>query len=157
MSVFSPLFKPGVYLVLAALVTPSLASAKPLVVKKGHHNKVVVVKPINKPIKKAPLKRHYYVNHLPKTARFIVLAGISYAIIDNLYYQHSGDKYIYIDNPPVSIRSDLASNKIGKIVERLPAQTTAVSVNGSTFYVKGSLWYAPISGTHRFVIVEPQL
>ncbi|RTR38719.1 hypothetical protein EKG38_11125 [Shewanella canadensis] len=133
--------------------------------KASVHVKKVVVKPGHRPVHKAPKHRSYHHKHLPASASFIVISGISYAIVDNAYYKRNGDQYIYIQQPPVTVQTsvneasmELTSESItGSIVDLLPANTTTVTVNGVTFYVDGSDWYAPIAGTPRFVIVEPQL
>lgn len=155
-------------LVITGIIFPSLAIAKPN--QPYNHrksaNKVVVVKPIYRPIYKAPMNRRYYYNKMPRRASYIVLAGISYAIIDNIYYKRSGNQYVYVEQPPVTTvtkevttvtTTQSPAPKIGTIVDLLPDDTVPVSVSGSTFYVKQSEWYAPIAGTNRFVVVEPQL
>lgn len=127
--------------------------------------KKVVVKPAHRPVRHAPKIRSYHHKHLPVSAHFVVISGISYAIVDNAYYRRNGEQYIYIEQPPVSVQTTAEQSPVpnntgaetGSIVEVLPANTTTVTVNGVTFYVDGSDWYAPIAGTPRFVIVEPQL
>ncbi|WP_419175026.1 hypothetical protein [Desulfosediminicola sp.] len=44
--------------------------------------------------------RSYHRNHLPSVAAFAMIAGVSYAIIDNMYYRQQGDTYIYMEQPP---------------------------------------------------------
>lgn len=56
-----------------------------------HHNTVVVVQP--------PRNRYYHRSRLPEIATFAVIAGISYAIVDNVFYKKSGDRYDYVDSP----------------------------------------------------------
>lgn len=129
------------------------------------HVKKVVVKPAHRPVHRAPKFRSYHHKYLPASASFIIISGISYAIVDNAYYKRNGDQYIYIQQPPVTVQTSVdeasmdqtAEPITGSIVDLLPANTTTVTVNGVTFYVDGSDWYAPIAGTPRFVIVEPQL
>lgn len=59
---------------------------------------VIVVKPHrpHKPIKR--LKR-YLRETLPRRATFAVIAGISYAIIDNIYYEKRGHEYHEVRSP----------------------------------------------------------
>ncbi|MGF1878629.1 hypothetical protein L4D77_25525 [Photobacterium frigidiphilum] len=59
--------------------------------KHHHHNTVVVVQP--------PRNRYYHRSRLPEIATFAVIAGISYAIVDNVFYKKSGDRYDYVDSP----------------------------------------------------------
>jgi len=155
-------------LVVAGLITPLSASAKPHSVYKPS-KKIVVVKPVYRPVKKVPKHRSYYHYKMPKHTSYIVLAGISYAVIDNVYYKRSGDQYIYIENPPVTssstsiatitttVESSSSMLDVGSLVEKLPSGTTTVTIDGTTFHVNGSDWYAPIAGSKQFVIVEPQL
>ncbi|CAH1520659.1 conserved exported hypothetical protein [Vibrio owensii] len=150
---------------LVGMVSPTFA--KPPAPKPPKHGKkVVVVKPVYRPVYKAPVHRVYHYNKIPRTATYLVIAGITYAVVDNVYYKRSGDQYIYVEQPPVSVQSEVntasttvAANKgmAGKVVDVLPNEATTVTVNGATFYVQGSDWYAPIAGTNQFVIVEPQL
>ncbi|WP_117232609.1 hypothetical protein [Vibrio maerlii] len=142
----------------------------PLAVAKSHQShkaskKVVVVKPIYRPIYKTPVHRSYHRHKVPKYASYIILAGVSYAIIDNMYYKRSGDTYVYVEQPPVTATTEVitsttvevASRQVGTVVDALPLDTVPVSIQGATFYVKQSEWYAPIAGTNKFVIVEAQL
>ncbi|AJR06111.1 hypothetical protein H744_1c1086 [Photobacterium gaetbulicola Gung47] len=99
------------------LTVPSVAEAKGH--KHGHHHKhhkhkhykhkhhkhhVVVVKP-RPPKKKVvvvhkpPRHRYYHRSRLPEIATFAVIAGATYAIIDNHYYKRRGDNYEYVDKP----------------------------------------------------------
>ncbi|MGF1681364.1 hypothetical protein [Photobacterium minamisatsumaniensis] len=57
-----------------------------------HHKKVVIVK-------KAPRHRHYHRSRLPEIATFAIVAGATYAIIDNHYYKRRGDNYEYVTRP----------------------------------------------------------
>lgn len=152
------------------LATIICSLATPLAVAKSHQphkasKKVVVVKPIHHPIHKTPIHRSYNHYKVPKYASYIVLAGVTYAIIDNMYYKRNGDTYVYVDQPPVTAAKDVttnktvevASRKVGTVVDVLPLNTVPVSIQGATFYVKQSEWYAPITGSNKFVIVEAQL
>ncbi len=98
---------------------------------------------------------------LPDAVSFLLLSGITYAVIDGLYYREQGDKYIYVENPPVQADAPsyniVKKSNIGQIVNVLPGDSKTVSVDGVTFYVSGSRWYAPIASSHKFVIVDPQL
>ncbi|MFM2485457.1 DUF6515 family protein [Celerinatantimonas yamalensis] len=110
---------------------------------------------------------------LPNDAAWMVIAGINYAIIDGLYYQHSGDRYIYVDHPPSippsnttividntdALQSDAASTTIlpGTLVEKLPRQYKTVSVNGRDYYVSGRIWYAALAKNQGFIVVKAQL
>lgn len=159
-----------VILVASGLIAPMSAIAKSHPTYKPS-KKVVVVKPIYRPIKKVPKHRYYYSYKMPKHTSYIILAGISYAVIDNVYYKRSGDQYIYVENPPVTSSSTRittstttttsssshSSAKVGSLVNKLPSNTTTVTIDDATFYVKDRDWYAPIAGSNQFVIVEPQL
>ncbi|TDR78953.1 hypothetical protein [Photobacterium lutimaris] len=98
------------------LATPSVAEAKGH--KHGHHHHkhhkhkhkhhkhhVVVVKKKPKRHKKVvvvhkyPKHRHYHRSRLPEIATFAVIAGATYAIIDNHYYKRRGDGYEYVAKP----------------------------------------------------------
>jgi hypothetical protein len=99
-------------------------------------------------------------NNLPSAASLLVISGITYAIIDGLYYQRHNDKYVYVENPPVAAQKttvDTNSGMIGTVVNALPAGSKKVTVNGVLFYVHSGDWYAPIASSHSFVVVEPQL
>lgn len=61
---------------------------------KHHHvNQVIVVH-------QPPRKQHFHHSSLPEIATFAVIAGVSYAIIDNGFYKKSGERYEYVEKPP---------------------------------------------------------
>ncbi|WP_211318293.1 hypothetical protein [Photobacterium sanctipauli] len=57
-----------------------------------HHKKVVVVK-------HKPKHKHYHHSRLPEIATFAIVAGATYAIIDNHFYKRRGDRYEYVERP----------------------------------------------------------
>ncbi|MGR5131751.1 hypothetical protein [Vibrio alfacsensis] len=146
---------------LTAIVSPAIAKPPPAHKPVKHAKKVVVVKPVYRPVHKAPAHRVYHYHKIPRRATYLVIAGITYAVIDNAYYKRSGDQYIYVQQPPVAAQQDVkmvsTNDMTGRIVDVLPKDAVTVTVNGATFYVQGSDWYAPIAGTNQFVIVQPQL
>ncbi|MDR9830490.1 DUF6515 family protein [Vibrio sp. FNV 38] len=152
---------------LLTISAPIMAKQPPVTKKKSKPKSVVVIKPSHRPVHKAPTHRSYHRNHLPKGAAFVLIAGVSYAVINNAYYQRSNDTYVYVEQPPVSspttqtttaqtTATPVVSTNHGKIVDVLPSNVTTVTVDGATFYVQGSDWYAPIASTNQFVIIEPQ-
>ena len=109
----------AVFIMSVGVTTPSIAEAKG---GKHHHHKhhhhkhhphkrhnhkhhVVVVKPKPKPpkkvvvVRKPPRHRYYHRSRLPEIATFAVIAGATYAVIDNHYYKRSGDRYEYVEKP----------------------------------------------------------
>ncbi|PMH45029.1 hypothetical protein BCU68_11350 [Vibrio sp. 10N.286.49.B3] len=146
-------------------------SNKPVVIKPGHKppsKPVVIVKPSHKPVVKPivvvkpPVRRSYRRVDLPTAAAFVMIAGISYAVINNAYYKHTNDNYVYVEQPPIAapaVQNTVINNysNAGQLVNTIPANATTVTIEGATFYVDGNDWYAPIAGTNQFVIVEPQL
>lgn len=98
-----------VMIALTGTLTPMVAEAK------GHHHKhhhkhkhkhhhhhhyhrkkVVIVK--ERP-RHHHHHHHYHKSRLPEIATFAVIAGITYAIIDNQYYKRRGDNYEYVVKP----------------------------------------------------------
>jgi len=138
-------------------------------VPRRDHRKVVVVKPGHKPMHNPGHAPRYHRHSLPMDATFALIAGVTYAIIDNAYYQKSGESYEYVEQPPVTAETTTvetttvktttkqAAVSPGTVLDGIPGNTTVVTVNGATYYVDGAVWYAPISGTNQFVIVAPQL
>ncbi|WP_428775042.1 hypothetical protein [Vibrio sp.] len=61
---------------------------------KKHHTKVVVIEKRSR-----PEHRHYHHSRLPELAAFAVIAGITYAVVDNHFYKQQGDNYVYVENP----------------------------------------------------------
>ncbi|SHH77526.1 DUF6515 family protein [Ferrimonas marina] len=135
-----------------------------------HPHKVVVVKPKYKPVKRVPKVKIYYRHTLPRAASTVVIAGATYAVLDNLYYRRQGDSYVYVEQPPVATIEPVTTETAtassgpavsglnpGSLVDLLPEGTTVVTVDGASFYVDGSTWYAPIAGSNQFVVVAPQL
>ncbi len=107
-----------------------------------------------------PIHHVYERASLPSAASLLLISGITYAVIDGLYYQRHNDKYVYVENPPVATQQKTVvsnSGMTGTVINALPAGSKAVTVNGVLYYVYGSTWYAPIASSHSFVVVEPQL
>lgn len=103
-----------------------------------------------------PSMRVYDGASLPSAASLLLISGITYAVIDGLYYQRHNDKYVYVENPPVA-QQTIVSSHTGTVINALPSGSKTVTVNGVLYYVHAGTWYAPIASSHRFVIVEPQL
>lgn len=71
--------------------------------ERGHHysrDRVIVVKEGYRHRGPAPRHRYYQRDNLAKIATFAVLAGVTYAIVDNVYYKQRGDRYEYVAQPP---------------------------------------------------------
>ena len=61
-----------------------------------HYHKEVVI------VKERPRHHHhhhYHKSRLPEIATFAVIAGVTYAIIDNQFYKRRGDNYEYVAKP----------------------------------------------------------
>lgn len=134
--------------------------------KSSHHKQKpsYIYRPTKKPvvIVHKPSRRSYTHVNLPRATTFVIIAGISYAVIDNAYYKRHNNTYIYVESPPVvtTATQDTGyddTNNFGHLVSELPHYAKKVSVDGATFYVTDTDWYAPISGGSQFVIVAPQL
>lgn len=138
-----------------------------IIIKPGkpHYKRPVVIKPV-------PRHRSYHRSYLPAAATFAVIAGITYAIVDNNYYKQSGDTYVYVEQPPAVTNTTVvtASNNnttvvattntvlpLGSIVNALPSGAQAVTVGQSVFYVSQGQWYAKLTGQNQFVVVAPQI
>ncbi|SDH16000.1 hypothetical protein SAMN04488136_109147 [Vibrio xiamenensis] len=109
-----------------------------------------------------PAPRAYHRSSMPSAASFLIVSGITYAIINGLYYQQHGDQYVYVENPPAKTTTTTtvtttSASSVGRVVNVLPNGAKSVSVNGANYYVQGGVWYAPIASSNQFVIVEPQL
>lgn len=118
-----------------------------------------------------PHRPHYKKWDLPKVATFAVIAGLTYAVINDQYYEQKGDTYVHVDNAPNGTTTTVTTSPsttvttvapssgvaAGTMVDMLPSYTKAVTVNGATFYVAAGTWYAPIQGMKKYVVVEPQL
>ena len=110
-----------------------------------------------------PIRPHYRRWDLPEIATFSVVAGVTYAIVDNLFYKKQGDQYIYVEQPPVNIINTTVTTSpnsgypgLGTVIHGLPLGATSVVVNGVSYYVAGGVWYAPMAGTNQFIVVSPQ-
>lgn len=53
-----------------------------------YHRDVVVVK-----------EKQYHQSRLPEIATFAVIAGVTYAIVNNTFYKKSGDEYRAVERP----------------------------------------------------------
>lgn len=161
--------------VIVSLCASTLVSTSALA---NRHNDTIIIKP-GKPhykrpvvIKPVPRHRSYHRNYLPAAATFAVIAGITYAIVDNNYYKQSGDTYVYIEQPPAVTNTTVvtAPNNsttvvtntntvlpLGSIISTLPAGAQTVTIGQGVFYVSQGQWYARITGQNQFVVVAPQV
>ncbi|WP_051202084.1 hypothetical protein [Ferrimonas senticii] len=127
-----------------------------------HHKPVIVVKPNYRPHHK-PHKHKYRHRELKKLATFAVFAGATYAVIDNLFYQQRGDHYVFVSQPPqgnyqvVDSGSGSANYRIGEVVTWLPAGSKSVRVDGVDYRQHAGLWFAPLAGSGKFVVVASPL
>nr|WP_284205384.1 DUF6515 family protein [Psychromonas marina] len=85
----------------------------------------------------------------------MMIAGISYALIDNVYYKRNNDTYDYVQ-PPIVVTNQVGANQ-GSVVNAVPQNAQTVVIAGTTYYVYNGDWYAPIANTNQFVIVAPQV
>ncbi len=137
-------------IILAVTTTPVSARPQPVPPPSHHYNN--------------PPHHSYNRLDLPTTAAMLLISGITYAVVDGLYYKEQGDNYIYVNNPPVTQQQTTVTTTtttkttgIGQITRSVPHSAKTVIVDGVTYYVANGTWYAPIAGNQKFVIVEPQL
>ncbi len=88
----------------------------PVVARPPHHHTTYIS--VSRGYRYPPYRGHYYYYHrdLVDIATFAVFAGITYAIINDAFYQKSGDRYVYVRNPPagnytVIDRNDVVGTK----------------------------------------------
>ena len=95
------------YLLVISFLSPTIVWAK-----KDHHHDVIVIKQKKHKHKhkhhhsnqvivvhQPPRKQHYHRSSLPEIATFAIIAGASYAIIDNAFYKQAGERYEYVEKP----------------------------------------------------------
>ncbi|WKE67531.1 hypothetical protein PVT67_09625 [Gallaecimonas kandeliae] len=63
-------------------------------------NRVIVVDRRYQHRAPQPRYRYYHRDNLARIATFAVLAGVTYAIVDNVYYRQRGDGFVYVPEPP---------------------------------------------------------
>ncbi|MCA0936458.1 hypothetical protein LCL85_13035 [Vibrio alginolyticus] len=159
---------------------PSYHRPPPVVVRPPHHHRTYIS--VSSGYRYPPYRGHYYFYHrdLVDIATFAIFAGITYAIINDAYYQKSGDRYVYVQNPPAgnytiidpndiaitssgttsSTSSNAASNSPytkGEIIDTLPSSKKTVVVNGQTYFQYQNTWFLPLRDQHKYVVVEPPL
>ncbi|TKB58453.1 hypothetical protein [Ferrimonas aestuarii] len=162
-------------LIGAVVMVGSPLEAKPY---HGHkpHKRVIVVKPGYHHL---PYRGHYHYHHrdLAGIATFAVFAGITYAIVDNAYYQKQGDTYVYVERPPagdyqvVSTTTTVSSGtsasgasqpvnsavsvsySIGTVVNAAPVGSREVVVSGVHYRELNGTWFVPVAGSSQFVVV----
>ncbi|WP_341503881.1 DUF6515 family protein [Gallaecimonas sp. GXIMD4217] len=103
--------------------------------------------------------RHsYHRSLLPDLVTFVVLAGVTYAVIDGLYYRKRGDEYRYVERPPAGSYNRVPSSglPVGTLVSSVPAGAQSVVIDGTSYLVSGGTWYVPVQG-RGYVVVSPRL
>lgn len=130
----------------------------------GHHPPGVIVidRPYRHPL--PPRYHHFYHrHHLPDGVKLAILAGVTYAIIDDLYYfRQQGNGYAFVAQPPrgeyqlVEEKTDNEDLAPGTLVTALPAKVKKVIYNHQVYLVAGNTWFLPVKGTStgQYVVVE---
>lgn len=63
--------------------------------------------------------RSYHRLDLPTAAAMILISGITYAIIDGMYYRRQGDTFVYVDTPPTT-QPETKVYGVGSIIYAVP-------------------------------------
>lgn len=112
---------------------------------------------------------YYFGYSLPQGVALALLAGVTYAVVDGMYYyRKEGDRYIYVSTPPAGTytvvekaASTTSSSALepGTIVSQLPKSAKKVEYQGQAYYVVGENWYLPVSGNSigNYVVVTNPL
>ncbi len=122
---------------------------------------VIVVKPGQ--VHRRPARLHYSAKGLRGLATFALLAGVTYAVVDNVFYRKQGDQYVYDANPPAGSYTIMntpdtsSSYHIGSVVAAgaLPMGARTVTVNGIVYREYEGSWFAPMAGANQFIVVTP--
>ncbi|EGR3301107.1 hypothetical protein CGH87_03320 [Vibrio parahaemolyticus] len=77
---------------------------------------------------------YYYHNDLVGIATFAIFAGVTYAIVQDAYYQQRGSRYVYVQNPPagnytVISGSDVLPNSASTTTSLSTVTTSPASPN----------------------------
>lgn len=119
-----------------------------------------------------PRPRHispyYYGYNLPTGVALAVLAGVTYAVVDGMYYyRQAGDRYVYVERPPagsysvVEAPTPSSSSALGPgaIISNLPVSAKKVEYKNQTYYVVGENWFLKVAGDHDsgYVVVKNPL
>ncbi|WP_298441027.1 hypothetical protein [uncultured Ferrimonas sp.] len=115
---------------------------------------------------------HYRPDQLPDMVRHAVISGVSYAIVDDLYYQLRQGRYQQVAAPSLANKIHISNGKSrttiastdktssaggAKILTQLPGQGQQVIIDGVAFVVVAGQWYAPLLDGGHYVQVAPQL
>ncbi|WKE63958.1 hypothetical protein PVT67_09620 [Gallaecimonas kandeliae] len=126
----------------------------------GHNDKVIVVKSGYHHHGPAPRYRSYHGNALAGLATFAILAGVTYAIVDNAYYRQQGNNYVYVDRPPAGtyrvVDNGSADLSPGTVVDTIVGPTSKVAYEGRLYLVANGIWYLPVDGGRQYVVVQPR-
>ncbi len=159
---------------------PSYHRPPPVVVRPPHYHTTYIS--VSSGYRYPPYRGHYYFYHrdLVNIATFAVFAGITYAIINDAYYKKSGDRYVYVENPPAGNYTIIDSNDLaltssgtassasstaasaspytkGQIIDTLPSTKKTVVVNGQTYFQYQNTWFLPLRDQRKYVVVEPPI
>ncbi|MEK2173557.1 hypothetical protein WOB82_04375 [Vibrio parahaemolyticus] len=67
---------------------------------------------------------YYYHNDLVGIATFAIFAGVTYAIVQDAYYQQRGSRYVYVQNPPAGNYTVISD---GDVLPNSASTTTSLS------------------------------
>ena len=113
--------------------------------------------------------RFYYGYNLPTGVALAVLAGVTYAIVDGMYYyRQTGDRYVYVERPPAgsytvvethNASSHSSALEPGTIISNLPVSAKQVEYKGQAYYVVGENWFLRVASNQDsgYVVVRSPL
>ncbi len=154
----------GIFVLAGIMAMPNLAAASSRNNHSNNKSKVIEVKSNYSHNK--PSKTVYKQSDLKSSAVYAVLSGVTYAVIDNIFYRQNGDNYTYVPKPPqgnytVVTRPTASPSKkgyrIGEVISALPKKHQSVVVGGKQYYRSNNDWFAARKGTKRFVVVKSPL
>ncbi|MFI3246577.1 MAG: hypothetical protein R3Y10_08860 [Ferrimonas sp.] len=140
---------------------PSLAPGKPFLSGLRPHHRHIVVRPGQ--FYRPPARLRYPAKGIQNIATFALLAGVTYAVIDNVFYRQVGNEYVYEGNPPAGNYTVLPSTqatpsyKVGEIVAAPPASARTIVVDGISYREYDGHWFAPMGGSSQFAVVNPPI
>lgn len=154
------------WLVLATLVPLSQAQARPefdghgdndFRRGHGHRDKVIVVAP------QGP--RHYYeprrvygaprYNVMPPGYKTVIAAGVTYFVLNELFYRLHGGVYEQVSAPPASNVTIINNGATTTTIASTGSMMNVVDVNGERFYTQGGRYYRRTPDGQYFEVATP--
>lgn len=98
----------------------------------------------------------HFLRELSPDYKTVVVAGVTYFVLDNLWYVMHGDRYQQVQAPASSNVTIINNGTAATTTTTAPAGMSVVDVNGIRYYVKAGHYYRLNSDGQYLEVTPPR-